>query len=117
MVQEQGTSPAFSAAAPAQQEGSQGQGRPGGRPRGRYIPRRRACQFCVDKVQHIDYKDISRLRRFVSERGKIEPRRKTSTCARHQRRLAEAMKIARHLALIPYTAEHVRVSGFFPPRG
>lgn len=97
-----------------------GGGRPqagGGRPRGRYAPKRRVCQFCVDKVKEINYKDISRLRRFVSDRGKIEPRRKTSTCASHQRELAEALKRARHLALIPYTGEHVRSTGFFPQRG
>jgi small subunit ribosomal protein S18 len=103
---------------PAQEEGGPGGDRRGGpRPRGRYAPRRRVCQFCADKVETIDYKDIGRLRRFVSERGKIEPRRKTSTCARHQRKMAEAVKRARHLALLPYTSEHIRVSNFFPPRG
>lgn len=91
--------------------------RRGPRGRGRYIPKRRVCQFCADKVEDINYKDTGRLRRFISERGKIEPRRKSSTCARHQRKLAEAMKRARHLALLPYTNEHVRVTGFFPPRG
>jgi small subunit ribosomal protein S18 len=65
----------------------------------------------VDKVTLIDYKDISRLRRHLSERGKIEPRRKTGTCARHQRALAVALKRARHVALLPYTAEHIRLSG------
>jgi small subunit ribosomal protein S18 len=91
--------------------------RRGPRGRGRYVPKRRVCQFCADKVEDINYKDTARLRRFISERGKIEPRRKSSTCARHQRKLAEAMKRARHLALLPYTNEHVRVTGFFPPRG
>jgi len=65
----------------------------------------------VDKVSYIDYKDISRLRRHLSERGKIEPRRKTGTCAKHQRALAVALKRARHVALLPYTAEHIRISG------
>jgi small subunit ribosomal protein S18 len=65
----------------------------------------------VDKVSYIDYKDIARLRRHLSERGKIEPRRKTGTCARHQRALAVALKRARHVALLPYTAEHIRLSG------
>jgi len=65
----------------------------------------------VDKVTYIDYKDIARLRRHLSERGKIEPRRKTGTCARHQRALAVALKRARHVALLPYTAEHIRMSG------
>jgi small subunit ribosomal protein S18 len=59
----------------------------------------------VEKVHLIDYKEVSRLRRFVSERGKILPRRVTGTCARHQRRLAVALKRARHVALLPYTAD------------
>jgi small subunit ribosomal protein S18 len=65
----------------------------------------------VDKVQHIDYKDINRLRRYLSDRAKIEPRRKTGTCARHQRGLSTALKRARFMALLPYTAEHIRFSG------
>lgn len=77
----------------------------------KYTPRRKVCTFCVDKVTSIDYKDIARLRRHLSERGKIEPRRKTGTCARHQRALAVALKRARHVALLPYTAEHIRLSG------
>ena len=67
--------------------------------------RRKVCQFCVDKVEHIDYKDIARLRRYMSERGKILPRRVTGTCARHQREITVAIKRARHLALLPYTAD------------
>jgi small subunit ribosomal protein S18 len=91
-------------------------GRPvGGRPRGRFTPRRKVCQFCVEKVDHIDYKDAPRLRRYISERGKIEPRRKTGTCAKHQRRLAVALKRARHIALLPFTAEHARETGVFIP--
>ena len=66
------------------------------------------CTFCVDKVTYIDYKDIARLRRHLSERGKIEPRRKTGTCARHQRALAVSLKRARHVALLPYSPEHMR---------
>ena len=69
------------------------------------------CQFCVDKIKEVDYKDLGRLRRFLSERGKIEPRRKTGTCAAHQRSLNVALKRARHLALLPFTAEHIRVTG------
>ena len=61
--------------------------------------------FCVDKVQHIDYKDVTRLRRFTNERGKILPRRMSGTCAKHQRQLAIAIKRARAIALLPYTAE------------
>jgi small subunit ribosomal protein S18 len=69
------------------------------------------CQFCVDKIKEVDYKDLGRLRRFLSERGKIEPRRKTGTCAAHQRSLNVALKRARQLALLPFTAEHIRVTG------
>ena len=74
------------------------------RPRGRK-PRRKVCQFCVEKVQHIDYKDITRLRRFTSERGKILPRRMTGACAKHQRQLSTAIKRARAIALMPYSAD------------
>ena len=81
----------------------------GGRPR--YAPRRKVCAFCVDKIDNIDYKDVGRLRRYLTDRGKIEPRRKTGTCARHQRRLTLALKRARHVALLPFTAEHIRESG------
>ncbi|MPZ14369.1 MAG: 30S ribosomal protein S18 [Chloroflexi bacterium] len=80
-------------------------------PRGRYPPRRRVCQFCVDKIDVIDFKDVSRLRRYLSDRAKIEPKRKTGTCARHQRQLAVALKRARFMALLPYTANHIRLSG------
>jgi len=65
----------------------------------------------VDKIQHIDFKDVARLRRYLSDRAKIEPRRKTGTCAHHQRGLSEALKRARFMALLPYTADHIRVSG------
>jgi small subunit ribosomal protein S18 len=78
------------------------------RSRDRYIPRRKVCAFCVDKVQDIDYKDIPRLRKYLSERAKIEPRRKTGTCARHQRALSVAIKRARHMALLPYVGPHTR---------
>src|SRR5438094_7384372 len=78
-------------------------GGPGGR-----RPRRRVCSFCVDKVQKIDFKEVGRIRRYISDRGKIDPRRKSGTCAKHQRMLTAALKRARHMALLPYTAEHVR---------
>ena len=65
--------------------------------------RRKVCVFCVDKVENIDYKDVSKLRRFISERAKILPRRVTGTCAHHQRALTSAIKRARHLALLPFT--------------
>jgi small subunit ribosomal protein S18 len=67
------------------------------------------CSFCVDKVQKIDYKDVGRIRRYISERGKIDPRRKSGTCAKHQRMLTSALKRARFMALLPYTADHVRL--------
>jgi len=67
--------------------------------------RKRVCSFCVDKVEHVDYKDLNRLRRYVSERGKILPRRISGNCAHHQRQLTVAIKRARALALLPYTAE------------
>ncbi|MGI6237943.1 MAG: 30S ribosomal protein S18 [Candidatus Excrementavichristensenella sp.] len=74
------------------------------RPRGRR-PRRKVCMFCVDKIQHIDYKDVPRLRRSTNERGKILPRRMSGTCAKHQRQLSVAIKRARTIALMPYAAD------------
>ena len=67
--------------------------------------RKKVCSFCVDKVAHIDFKDTAKLRRYLSERGKILPRRTTGTCAAHQRQLTVAIKRARHIALLPYVAE------------
>ncbi len=69
----------------------------------RYYARPKICQFCADKNMAIDYKLGDILRRFVTEEGKIRPRRQTGTCARHQRELAGAIKRARHIALLPYT--------------
>jgi len=86
-----------------------GPGAQGG-PRGR-MQRRRVCAFCVEKIEKISYKDVNTLRRFVSEQGQIDSRRRTGTCARHQRRLTLAIKRARVLALLPYTAEHIRRAG------
>ncbi|MBI1885019.1 MAG: 30S ribosomal protein S18 [Chloroflexi bacterium] len=83
------------------------------RPRrgGRGPGRRRVCPICADRMRVIDYKDVSFLRRFISERGRIDTRRKASTCARHQRALARAIKRARHIALLPYTVDHIRKMG------
>ena len=67
--------------------------------------RKKVCGFCVDKVESIDYKDIARLRRYISERAKILPRRVTGTCAHHQRELTVAIKRARHLALLPFSSD------------
>jgi len=66
-------------------------------------PRKRFCRFCVDKVKTIDYKDIKRLEAFITERGKILSSRISGNCAKHQRRIAEAIKVARFISLIPYT--------------
>lgn len=67
--------------------------------------KRRQCNFCADKVEFIDYKEIPKLRRHITERGKILPRRITGNCANHQRQLTVAVKRARVVALLPYTAE------------
>ena len=77
----------------------------------RYRPKRRFCSFCSDKVETIDYKDLAKLRPYISDRGKIEPRRRTGTCAKHQRALATAIKRARHLALLPYVPAHIHKTG------
>ena len=96
--------------------------RPAGRPsrpqgqrtysggRRRFQRRKKVCNFCIDKVAKIDYKDYEALRRYLTDRGKIRPRRQTGTCAKHQRALARAIKRARHLALLPFTSEHIRGS-------
>jgi small subunit ribosomal protein S18 len=72
----------------------------------RFVFKPKVCPFCADKSE-IDYKDVSRLRRYVSDRARIEPRRRTGVCAKHQRRLALAIKRARYLALLPYTPDHI----------
>lgn len=77
-----------------------------GRPR--YAPSRKVCSFCVGKVREIDYKDAEKLRGYVSDRGKIQPRRRTGTCVKHQRILATAIKRARHLALLPFAPAHTQ---------
>lgn len=67
--------------------------------------RKKVCQFCVDKVTEIDYKETAKLRKYISERAKIVPRRVTGTCAKHQRQLAVAIKRARVVALLPYVSD------------
>lgn len=74
------------------------------RERGRK-PKKKVCSFCVDKVEAIDYKDVAKLRRYVTERGKILPRRISGNCAKHQRQVTIAIKRARNIALLPFTAE------------
>ncbi|HEY53578.1 MAG TPA: 30S ribosomal protein S18 [Caldilineae bacterium] len=79
-------------------------------PRGQRAPRRRrVCSFCVDKIDYIDYKKADLLSTYITPHGKIYSRRRTGTCAKHQRRLATAIKRARFLALLPYTADHIRL--------
>jgi len=73
--------------------------------RGGRRPRRKVCSFCVDKVEEIDYKDVAKLHKFITERGKILPRRISGACAKHQRQLTIAIKRARNVALLPFTAE------------
>ena len=96
----------------------------GGRGRRFFPPRRRVCAFCVDHVAMIDYKDAPKLRRYLSERAKIDARRKTGTCAKHQRALAVAIKRARHLGLLPFIGtiqsefhREPRPPRDYPPRG
>ena len=74
------------------------------RERGRK-PKKKVCSFCVDKVEAIDYKDVPKLSRYVTERGKILPRRISGNCAKHQRQVTVAIKRARNIALLPFTAE------------
>jgi small subunit ribosomal protein S18 len=97
--------------APVKQTGRRKWNRP------KYVPKRKVCSFCRDKVKEISYKDPVQLRPFISDRGKIQPRRKTGTCARHQRILAVAIKRARHLALLPYVSAHIGRTGVFASRG
>jgi small subunit ribosomal protein S18 len=113
--------PAFPAPSGGEGQGSEQRSERPERPRrrgggGGRFGRRRVCAFCVDKVDHIDYKEPAKLRRYVSDRAKIEPRRKTGTCAKHQRMLTLALKRARHIALLPYTAMHIQMTGVFPSR-
>lgn len=79
--------------------------REGARPMRQRRSRRKVCAFCADKIEHIDFKDTGRLRKFISERGKILPKRMSGNCARHQRELTIAIKRARHIALLPFSGE------------
>ena len=71
----------------------------------RYKPRKKICPYCADKNKDIDYKDVATLKKFISERGKILPRRVTGACTKHQREITRAIKRARQIALLPYSAE------------
>jgi small subunit ribosomal protein S18 len=82
--------------------------RPAGSPSGpkkQFARRRKVCKFCVEKIDFIDYKDVKLLNQFVPERGKVIPRRISGVCAPHQRKLSATIKIARNIALLPYTSE------------
>ena len=68
------------------------------------MPRKKVCAFCQEKIAEIDYKDVNRLKKYITEGGKIVPRRMSGTCAAHQRKVAVAIKRARHLALMPFVA-------------
>jgi len=81
----------------------------------RYGRRRKVCPICAEQIKYIDYKNTAFLRRFLTDRGRIESRRKLNTCAKHQRALARAIKRARHAALPPFTAEHIRKLGWPAP--
>ncbi len=112
-----GAAPSTSSAAP-RPAGPGGSRPPGGGGRGRdrkgrprYFPRRKVCPFKAGHLTHIDYKDVDMLKRFISDRGRIEPRRKTGVSAKYQRPLAMALKRARHLALLPYTIGHILETG------
>jgi small subunit ribosomal protein S18 len=94
--------------APPGRGGQRGRGRGGPSGGRKFIRKPKMCAFCVEKNSRIDYKQADVLRRYVTERGKIRPRRQTGMCARHQRRLAMAIKRARHLALLPYSTSPVR---------
>jgi len=98
-------SPAVSSEA-ADESSPRGEGRGGGKRR--YIGRQKVCTFCVERNRKIDYKDFDTLRRFLTERAKIRPRRQTGTCARHQRAVARAIKRARHLALLPFASSQAQ---------
>jgi len=78
----------------------------------RFIAKPRICPFCTEKVKVIDYKDVSKLSRYISDGGRIVTRRRSSACAKHQRHLALAIKRARHLALLPYTTTHIQKTGY-----
>jgi small subunit ribosomal protein S18 len=74
--------------------------------RTRYVPKRKVCFYCANKNEVIDYKNPEKLRSYVSDMAKIDPRRRTGTCAKHQRAMATAIKRARYLALLPYVSDH-----------
>ena len=78
----------------------------GQRQQRRYFPRRRVCAFCVDKVKHVDYKDVHILERYVSDQGKIKGRRQSGNCTKHQHQVSRAIKRARQIALLPYSRQH-----------
>ena len=91
-------------------DGARGDQRPQGRGRFTGIRAPRVCPFCKEKIKHIDYKSVEHLRRYLTDRSKIKARRKIGTCAKHQRRLAIAIKRARHIALLPFQPGLYRIA-------
>jgi len=98
--------PAPAGRTPTEPRARNGQGRRPGRFQGPRPPR--TCPFCAQKAKTIDYKNVEMLRRYLTDHGKIKPRRKVGTCARHQRILSAAIKRARHIALLPFVTEATR---------
>jgi small subunit ribosomal protein S18 len=96
----------------SEERGGRGRGKSGDKDKGKdgprrsgFFRRRRVCKFCAEKIDYINYKDVRLLAPFLPERGKIQPRRISGTCAMHQRKLQTAIKRARQLALVPYVAD------------
>jgi small subunit ribosomal protein S18 len=114
-VKDERKQPSFRPSGPSRQSRSSStrvvrqQRRPGQYNRRGRFHRRKVCLFCADKSKEINWKKLDDLRRFVGVNGSMYPRRKSGLCAKHQRRVAVAIKRARHLALMPYTTEHVRL--------
>ena len=96
--------PARSGGRPAGGPGGRPSGGPGGR--GKFFRRKKVCKFCTEKIDAIPYRDVRLLQGFVTERGKIVPRRLTGVCTKHQRRLTRAIKQARNIALLPFATRH-----------
>lgn len=92
-------------------DGGPRRGGGGGGGGGGRFRRPRGCEFCRNKTDVVDYKDVQMLRRYITDGAKMEPRRKVGTCAKHQRVVSQAVKRAREIALLPYTSEHIRVTG------
>ena len=105
----EGTAPAEGQQRPGRPQGARQGGRPGGAGRDgsrKFFRRKKVCKFCTEKIDSINYKDVRLLQGFVAESGKIVPRRLTGVCTPHQRRVTEAIKQARNIALLPFAPNH-----------